>query len=374
MIVRNKKNKMKELTYEQYVELFLKIVPQSSKVDSTAYHGRCPICGDSKKDQHKKRFYLLKSRGRYPDTVKCHNCGYATSAHHFFMKLAPDEVKKRSKSWNERDLSDIKKISEGVLDVKINNCEIVNSPDDYLCRYEAELELAKTSLENFFTNYTSSIMNYPEALAYMRGRNIPEYYISEMKILLPKFYNFSKFRYAYLRDYVIIPFLDAQDNKPYYFHSRRFQNLESRWAKYFMCPYRPRDVEVSFFLNEQRVHNDLPVIVAEGTLDSLHLPNCIAVNGIHKITEDLIRKFEYRFGSDIIYAVDNELVDPDAALKVKELLKKGKRVFLWKELSKDLPIAQNIKDFNKLCCVMGQTEFPMHSIEKYTRNNPAVLL
>ncbi|MHA1305555.1 MAG: hypothetical protein ACTSPI_17785, partial [Candidatus Heimdallarchaeaceae archaeon] len=89
-----RKKKMKELAYEEYVELFVKHVPKAEKVDSITYRGRCRICGDSKKDQNKKRLYLLKERGNHPNAVKCHNCGYATSAQQFFTEVAPEEIEK----------------------------------------------------------------------------------------------------------------------------------------------------------------------------------------------------------------------------------------------------------------------------------------
>ena len=365
---------MKELTYAEYVEIFLNVVPKSEKVDSITYRGRCPICGDSKRDGNKKRFYMLKERGRHPNAVKCHNCGYATSAYHFFMEVAPEEITKRSKAWSERDLSDIKKLSEEGPTYKANVVIESYSPDDHLRLFDEELNRAKKVMSSFFDNYTQSINDNAEALAYMQSRRIPQYYIDEMRVLRSEFHNFETFRYAYFRDYAMIPFIDQEDDLPYYFHSRRFRNLDTKMSNYMMCPYRPQEVDVKFFLNEQRVFTDEPIIVAEGTIDSLHLSNCIALNGIHKLTEDQIKKFEHRFGTNIIYALDNEMIDHDSKLKTKELLRMNKKVFLWRELAKDLPPAGLIKDFNKLCCVAGRSHFPTETILKYTRSNISALL
>lgn len=365
---------MKELNFEQYVEIFMEKIPRAEKVDRISYRGRCVVCGDSKKSKFKKRFYLVKSSGSYPDVVKCHNCGYKSGAFHFFKKYMPDDVEKRSASWTERDLSVIKKLSEGVPVYKRNDIIESISKDDYITRYNKELVIAKKVLCNFFVKHTYSILDNPQALSYMRSRNIPEKYVTEMRILRNEFHDFKKFRYAYFRDYAMIPFIDPQDNKPYYFHSRRFKNLNSSMSSYLACPYRTDDVEVSFFMNDLRVTTDLPVIIAEGTIDAMNLPNSIAVNGIHKLTEEQIRKFEHRYGENIIYALDNETIDHDATKKVKELLRLGKQVFLWGELIKDLPVARTIKDFNKLCCVANRFQFPMESIVKYTKNNVAALL
>jgi hypothetical protein len=350
------------------------LIAKPEKVDSITYRGRCPICGDSAKDSNKKRFYLLKERGKHPNAVKCHNCGYATSAFHLFNEIAPEEIKKRSKAWNERDLEDIKKLTLENPKYKTLDVMVSESPDDYLKMFDEELVRAKTVLGNFFDKFTDPIETCPEAVNYMRGRSIPEYYIREMKLLKPQFHDFATFRYAYFRDYIIVPFLDLEDNKPYYFHSRRFRNLENKMANYLACPYRPYEVDVNFFLNELRVVSDFPIIIAEGTLDSMHLPNCIAVNGIHKITEDQIAKFEHRYGDDIIYALDNEMIDKDSTKKVRELLKMNKKVFLWKELYKIAPQVSTIKDFNKLCCVSGKNEIPLETIVRWTKSNVSALL
>lgn len=371
---RKNKTNMKELSFVEYAELFLQIVPKVEKVDSVTYRGRCPICGDSKKDIHKKRFYLLKERGRFPNAVKCHNCGYKTSACHFFQEYAPEEMKKRSKSWSERDLSDIKKLSEEGSLFKPNKIIEGFTPDDFLVMFDEELVRAKKVLCNFFRNYTYSISSNVEALNYMRGRNIPEHYIKEMRLLKPEYFDFNKFRYAYFREYIMMPFIDLEDNLPYYFHSRRYLNLNTKMAPYLACPYRPEEVDVNFFMNELRVTTDEPIIVVEGTLDSMHLHNSIAMNGIHKITEEQIKKFEHRYGTNIIYALDNELIDRDSKKKSTELLRLNKNVFLWRELAKELPIAAEIKDFNKLCCVAGRYEIPTETILRNTRSNVGALL
>jgi len=39
-------------------------------------NARCPICGDSKKNPNKRRFYLLYEPQLDKITAYCHNCGY----------------------------------------------------------------------------------------------------------------------------------------------------------------------------------------------------------------------------------------------------------------------------------------------------------
>lgn len=364
---------MIDLDFEQYTDLFEMRVPKAEKKDSITLRGRCPVCGDSKRDRNKKRFYLLKGRGSYPHVVKCHNCGYKTSAQNFFKEYFPDDINGRLKGWKERDLSSIANLKESGY--KVNRTQEKDKPDDYFIKVDEDLKLAKKVMGNFFDEFTRSIHEDLEAVNYMRGRNIPNHYIDEMKLLKPEFHDFKTFRFAYFRDYVIIPFIDADDNKPYYFHSRRYRNLDNkRMTSYLMCPYRTKNVEVKFFLNEYRVYSDESIVIAEGTIDALNLPNSIAINGIHKITEEQIEIFEERYGKDIIYALDNEMIDKDAREKAEDLLRLEKSVFLWSKLAEDFPSVSNIKDFNKLCCVSNKIQVPMAAIKKYTRNNISALL
>jgi len=371
---------MKELTFEEYVEIFYNVSERTEKVDKHTYRGRCPECGDSKKVKSKKRFYIMRERGRKPCMIYCHNCGLAKTALYFFENKCPEELAKRSKGLTERDMNDIKRLSETnetSPDIFYNSIEIEEvTPESYVNILETEVGKAKIQVGKFFSTCTYPVTENPEAHAYLSNRNIPEECIKEMVLLHPDFHDSKKFRFAYFRDYIIVPFYDKVDNVPYYFHSRRYKNLNTRFARFLSCPYRPDDVEVDFFLNEMRVDKNHPVLIAEGTFDSLNLTNSIAVNGVKKITDEQISRFEYRFGGsdNIIYALDNENLDFDANKKARELLKKGKRVFLWSLMEKDLPAAAEIKDFNALCVTAKKLIVPTTAIEKYSSTNPAILL
>ena len=359
-----------DLDFGVYVNLLPKLTDKIEKVDSHTYRIRCPKCGDSKKDKTKKRFYLLKEKRRYPAVVVCHNCDLRTTARIFFKEFLPEDMEKYERGWNNRDISEIKHItSQGNPEYDIIE-ELTEEKRENL--FQEELKNAKEKVGNFLKLCTYPVIENPEALYYLKIRQIPENYINEMYVLKPEFYDHKKFRYSYFRDYVIIPFVDGTDNKPYYFHSRKFRNLNSdKMSRYLMCPYRTDDPDIKFYMNEIRVNRNETVVIVEGTLDSLHINNSVAVNGIKKITPELIKFFEYRYGGqeNIIYALDNELIDVDSKIKVKELLRRGKRVFLWSLLAKDSQSVSKIKDFNDLCVKAGRNNIPKSTIERYSVNN-----
>ena len=46
---------------------------------------RCPICGDSKRNKSKTRFYFYEKKGGF--FVKCHNCDFGTTLSKFLEQL-----------------------------------------------------------------------------------------------------------------------------------------------------------------------------------------------------------------------------------------------------------------------------------------------
>lgn len=385
MIHRQKrKRKMKELLFDEYVELFKHNIPKPERVDKQTYRGRCPICGDSKKSKSKKRLYLVQEKGRKPSIIYCHNCGISMSAYNFFSRYFDSQMKEYKKGITEKDLERMKEFVEtgriendkkNSLFKTVQEIEEVN-PERYNQILEEEVIRAKKVVGNFFDLCTIPIAENQSALEYMNYRMVPSCKIEEMRLLDPKFHDRHKFRFAYFKDYILIPFIDSRDEKPYYFHSRRYRNMDGRFAKYLSCPYRPEEVDVDFFLNEFRIDPNKPVVVNEGTIDSMHIENALATNGVNKITDEQIERFEYRYGGEdnIIYALDNEMIDFDAHKKAKELLKKGKRVFLWSLLAKKKAFISKIKDFNTLCCKANRSSIPISTIEQFTTRNPAALL
>lgn len=366
--------KQLDLEFETYSKLFLSKIQLAKKVNKHTIAGRCPECGDSKVSVRKTRLYLMRERGPYPNIIVCHNCHLSTSAKVFFNKHFPDQMLELEKGLNERNLgvlSNLKdKPTEPVPERKIRE------EDEYLISFGEEVARAKTKVGKFFSKFTCPLDTNPEAYNYMVKRNIPTHFLNILRLLHPEYHNQKKFRYAYLKDYILIPFLDYHDRQAYYFHARRFHKFDGAMARYLACPYSPDDVQVDFYFNELGVIKDVPIIICEGTISSMNLPNCISTNGIGKQTDDFIARIEWKFGdpSRIIYANDNELVDHDSMKKAEELLVKGKRVFLWSLMAKDFPFMKNIKDFNDLCVLTKRKMLPLTTIEKYTSCNPVALL
>ena len=72
----------------QYINLIGTKIDKFHKVRDNLWCGRCPICGDSKKDKTKTlpHIYETKMGAKTDYAVKCHNCAYSTSFGNCFLK------------------------------------------------------------------------------------------------------------------------------------------------------------------------------------------------------------------------------------------------------------------------------------------------
>ena len=78
---------MSEWLQRKYILLLSNTLDGFSERNGT-FNCRCPICGDSKKNKHKKRGYFLQKQGQYK--FFCHNCGATRTIENFLKELAPN--------------------------------------------------------------------------------------------------------------------------------------------------------------------------------------------------------------------------------------------------------------------------------------------
>ena len=344
--------------WDYFSQLFLDNVAAARAVDRNTLVGRCNVCGDSKVSKHKKRLYLMNEIGTIPIAVKCHNCGYSASANNYFKTYFPQDEDTMNK------LAEIAKKRESTPPPKKMSFEK---------NYDLELDRAKRQVGKFWETSCMPIENNPIAFEYMKNRNVPEEYIKDMRVLRPE-YCVREYKYNYYSRYIMVPFIDMRDDKVYYFHARSFvDDPNSKLPKFLSCPYKQyyTDHKIYYYLNEHFVNLNETIFVVEGTIDSLNIENSICVNGISKINDRLIEEFEERYGGsdNVVYVLDNELIDEESTKKSDWLLRKNKKVFLWSELAKINSKVKDIKDINQLCCLAGRTIFPKETIMKCVKSS-----
>jgi hypothetical protein len=69
---------------QKYVNMLSPKLPKFGWIKPKVAACRCPLCGDSKHNKTKRRFYLYEHKNHF--VVKCHNCGYSSTFSHFLEK------------------------------------------------------------------------------------------------------------------------------------------------------------------------------------------------------------------------------------------------------------------------------------------------
>jgi len=97
---------------------------------------------------------------------------------------------------------------------------------------------------------------------------------------------------------------------------------------------------LSGIFNIMNINLNQPITIMEGPIDSLSIPNSIALQGASKQLDGFFDNIE-----NVRFVYDNDKTGWDAALKK---LKTHKKVFLWKQYLNGLKTDKKIKDLNDL--------------------------
>lgn len=179
---------------------------------------------------------------------------------------------------------------------------------------------------------------------YCKSRKIPEHIWTNFKIGNDKTYSKR----------MIIPFLDKK-GLMYYFQAR---SLFGENPKYKNPTDYPKHNGI---YNIFGVDKKKDIVLCEGPIDSMFLPNAIAVTGASVPRElDLLLK-----DKKVLYLWDN---DEAGWKKSKKCLQEGKNVFLWKKFLSDTKL-NNVKDVNDVCLSMNVDKLEYNDLIPYFSND-----
>lgn len=293
---------MSDITIDTtYIGQLSSRLEQFGKVRRNVWHCRCPICGDSKKNTFKKRFYIFMHEAKY--SVKCHNCGYTNSFSRFleaqFPELYREYLIEKLPSRTTLKPDRFKHIKEIVP--KMVNCKGF----DYSC--------AK--------RFDELPLEHP-ARRYVENRKIPidmVFYAENFSQFLQDL-KLDKYMLTYQRSKeprMIIPFY-RKDGLSTVFQARAFSPKEA--LRYITIK---EDDGESKIYGMERLDLEKPVWCSEGPLDSLMIPNCIAMSGIATKLPKGIDEFRFIF--------DNEPRQRDVIKNMRKRLRQGHKVVIFPE-------------------------------------------
>lgn len=226
--------------------------------DQHTWNCSCPVCGDSTKNKLKARGYIYRMKAEL--FYKCHNCGHGTNLgnliKHVDSKLYDEYVLERYKAGATR-YHDHKEVEP-----------ILNPP---------KVELLEDDILDPLTRLDKLDINHP-AVMYVLKRQIPR---NKWNLLYfaPKFKAFTnsvsaKFQEPIIDEHprMIIPYFTPA-GKCFAFQARAYGNEE---PKYYTIKVDETEEKI---YGMDRIDYSKRIFVVEGPIDSLFLPNAVAVSG-----------------------------------------------------------------------------------------------
>jgi len=296
--------------------------PTYKKYQGT-YNAECCICNEGSSAGSKRRLFYFPAEHYF----YCFNC---------------------SKSWNEINcLQEVtKKTYHEILkdskqfDNSVNLVTMLSSQENKK-EYniptipEDSVDLLDTQQCDYYKG-TSQYKLISKALEYCCNRRL------FTSINRPKSFYISFNDYVH-KNRLIIPF---------YSESSKIESYQSRSLTGDDYPKYLTKYGDKCLYGENNIDNSIPYIfIFEGPIDAMFVKNGVAVGG-SSITNKQETFLNKCLGQEIIYVYDNDKDNKEMDKKIKHLIDKNKKIFIWpKEL-------QKFKDINEICSQLKIDEFP----------------
>jgi predicted RNA-binding Zn-ribbon protein involved in translation (DUF1610 family) len=273
------------------------------------YNFRCPYCGDSQKYKNKTRGYLYPIKDTY--NYKCHNCGKSCSFSNFLKDLS-------SSYYDEYVFEKFKGSGK------------------------KELELIPTKLQEVASKKV--LLDLP-TIADLDSTHFARYFIEKRQIPEEKFEElyfcekFKEWTNSKKLTYKTIKYDESRIIIPLVFEGLVFGYQGRTLAKSAQNKY------ITIIFNESipKVYglDDVDwsknVYVVEGPIDSMFIPNSIAMVGADINVNELPNSMQ----TDFIFVYDNERRNPHIVKRMEKTINQGHSIVIW-------PLDLKYKDINDM--------------------------
>lgn len=294
----------------KYINLLSTQLTLFKQKDSYLFNFRCPICGDSSRNRTKARGYAYRVKNDL--FVKCHNCGYGATLGNFIKFL--------DKGMFDQYIMERYKNGEGGhSNFKVPEFKF-DSPLERLKNGEKKKEEKERKKLELNIPSLSELDSEHFAVRYILMRQIPKdklhlfYYAQDFKIFVNQLTN-NQYKDLQKDDpRIVIPFYNEKNE----LIALQGRSLDKK-SKLRYITIKIKDVTKIYGL-ERWNKNELTYIV-EGPVDSLFLPNSLAMAG---------SDISFEFDKDkTVFVFDNEKRNKEIVKKMYDTLDKGYKIVIW---------------------------------------------
>lgn len=316
-----------DVKYVQYIAGRLR---NFSKKDANLWNFSCPMCLDSAKDKRKARGYIFMKEQKL--FYSCHNCGVST---HFSSLL--ESVDPLLHSEYRLEVYRDKHATQVVRPTKPVEKEEPQEgfKTDTASRLKTRVVAPPPSLLDRLMDRLDTLPDDHEAVVYARKRMIPEdqmhkmYFIKNLRDIVQL--NMDKYddRIKSVEPRIVLPFFDMKGQLT----GVTCRAIRGESLRYVVVKVK-EDAPLIFGIND--LDRSKLVYVVEGPIDSLFLPNAIAVGGtsMGKVSSLGLR--------DKVIVFDNQPRNKDVCRIIEKNIDAGERVVIWTERTTP-------KDINAMC-------------------------
>jgi len=301
-----------------------------TKKKDDLYNFRCPLCGDSQKNKSKCRGYIYRKKNDY--FYMCHNCHASTTFYNFLKQVDP------------------KLLEEYSLERYKNSANTNSSEPTF-----SEAKIQPVFVKKMDIPSIESLSEEHFAKTYVMGRKIPEsmfsnlYYAEDFKAFVDSI-GVEKDNLMENDRRLVIPFHDKQGNLTG-FQGRALGDSKIRYITIKLMDDVPR----LFGLN--KIDENEKVYVFEGPIDSMFIPNSIAV-----ASSSLESAVSYIDKSKLVLVFDNEPRNKEIVKLMDHAIDNHFNIVIWPEMIKE-------KDINEMILAGFDSEELSDIMDKHTHVN-----
>jgi len=280
----------------KYINLYSSHVRNFKWQSDTTARCSCPICGDSKTNKFKARFYFISDDKGY--RIHCHNCG-ASMVFRSFLKMSNNEL---FEQYNR----------ELILE-KYGNGE------KQTFNFTRPKFAASGSPLNRLKRISQLPVDHP-AKIYVEGRLIP--HNKHYKLFFaPKFNEWTnsmipdKLNASKDESRLVIPFL-SETKEMFGYQGRALSDSKLRYITVIIDESKPK------IYGLDTIDYNKTFYIVEGPIDSLFLDNAIAMAGSDTSMD---------FNSNAVFVYDNEPRNREIVKKIEKVIEKNFSVVIWPE-------------------------------------------